>query len=197
MHAHARWRTRRRRGTRAVGRGHRGAAARLRRSRRTAAALPRRRHPRGAQAIRPDGSGALRRAFAGADSTLSACAGWPESRGICSAYPGTDDDGVRWLAFESFSGMSAPREKTGAASGRAGVVDARTARRTRRARATGRATRPGSPRPRRPGASAPAVRRLFQRRARPSVSSTSRAVRRAWTSGVAGTRCPDAPGSRP
>jgi cobaltochelatase CobT len=31
-------------------------------------------------------------------------------------HPGVDDDGVRWLAFEHFSGMSAPREKAGSAS---------------------------------------------------------------------------------
>ncbi len=30
------------------------------------------------------------------------------------AYPGTDDDGVRWLAFECFSGAAVPREKAGA-----------------------------------------------------------------------------------
>ena len=28
------------------------------------------------------------------------------------AYPGLDDDGLRWLAFECLSGVSAPREKT-------------------------------------------------------------------------------------
>ena len=28
------------------------------------------------------------------------------------AHPGADDDGVRWLAFEAFTGQSAPREKT-------------------------------------------------------------------------------------
>ncbi|MEQ1910263.1 MAG: cobaltochelatase subunit CobT [Vicinamibacterales bacterium] len=32
------------------------------------------------------------------------------------AYPGLDDDGLRWLAFEYFSGVSAPREKTDAAT---------------------------------------------------------------------------------
>ena len=35
------------------------------------------------------------------------------------AYPGLDDDGLRWLAFECFSGVSAPREKSeGAAQAR-------------------------------------------------------------------------------
>ena len=32
------------------------------------------------------------------------------------AFPGRDPDGVRWLAFERFSGLPAPRESAGAAS---------------------------------------------------------------------------------
>ena len=38
------------------------------------------------------------------------------------AHPGLDDDGLRWLAFECFSGVSAPREKTKAAAQARGTL---------------------------------------------------------------------------
>jgi cobaltochelatase CobT len=40
------------------------------------------------------------------------------------AHPGRDDDGVRWLAFETFSGASAPREKTALAAASRATLDA-------------------------------------------------------------------------
>ena len=48
----------------------------------------------------------------GPGSMRSAPHGCPASPGIFSAHPGADDDALRWLAFETFSGRRAPHVKT-------------------------------------------------------------------------------------